>query len=129
MIEEALSTLLLAAAAITAIVDDRVYPAHLPQDATLPAISFSRVAETETEVSHSRVNYEGLFQFSCWANDPKSAKELALAVRAVLNPDYRGTVGDVEIKQCHLSNQTELPDADLGVYQEAVDIQLKYRTN
>lgn len=93
MIEKDLKTYLLAQAGVSALVGTRVYASHLPQQPTLPAITFNRITG-QRELMHS--GRSGLahpqFQVDCWADDYTEVKQLAEQVRLVLE-GYGGSMG------------------------------------
>lgn len=101
-------------------VGDRVYPLTLPQDVTLPALTYQVVSDVPT-VSHSTMQdhptYTGTrhsftrIQFGCYAADYDTAEALCdeLAAFAV---GYRGQWGDVEV-------DSVVPDLRLDDWDEA----------
>ena len=87
-----------APAATQALVGARIYPTLLPQDPTLPAITYQRIVT-------GRIRHLGglsglaqpRFQFNCWATTPEGARAVAAAVRADLD-DIGETVAGVVLK-------------------------------
>ncbi len=94
MIETILAEALLAAPAIAALVEDRIYPAPLDQlgsgAAQVPAVTYHRIStvapvclDGETPMATLRI------QFDCWAEPLVGVRALATAVRERLN-GYHG---------------------------------------
>lgn len=95
-IEEAIKTKL-SDATITAVVDLRVYPDILPQDTTLPAITYQQIGGFRGQVMDGvdgMVNAR--YQINCWDDTYEGARYLANVVNAVLN-SFSGVVGTVKI--------------------------------
>lgn len=85
-------------AATQALVAARIYPSLLPQDPTLPAITYQRIT---TGRVRSLSGLSGLafprLQLNCWATTPEGARAIAAAVRADLD-NIGETVGGVTLK-------------------------------
>lgn len=100
-IEEAVNTLLLATATITAIVGSgtaaRIYPLRIPQDATRPALAYQKISSPK-QMSHGGSSNlaRSRFQFTCQCETYTSVKTLTAALRNALI-GYRGTVSGVRI--------------------------------
>lgn len=77
----------LGAAAIVALVGDRVYPVIRPQGSALPAVTYQRIAED------AMMNLDGIdtslrqvrVQIDCWASTYAAVASLALAMRDRMN--------------------------------------------
>jgi hypothetical protein len=105
---------------------DRVYPHRLPRDATLPALTYSRV-DTVRPRSHSGPS--GLptprIQLDVWANDPDSADAIAEALRIRLD-GYRGQMGDVPVGSVELVGDSDADDAETGLYRRILDVAITH---
>jgi len=104
VIEDALRSVLLADAAVSALVGTRVAPMKLPQGGTLPAIVYQRIStiprmgmESEVGPTRSRV------QLSLWADTFQQVRALTTAVRAALQ-GWSGPAAGVDIKLVSLAN-------------------------
>lgn len=128
MIDEALYSLLIAYAGLTALVSTRIYPMHLPQQPTLPAVSYQRISSGRRDVHHGGITAvaETIFQVSCWATTLKSAKDIAAAVRTRMH-GYNGTVGSVKIFSSRVINEVDLYDPETNVYHVPVDVAVLHR--
>jgi len=86
MIEAALFGHLSTDAGLSALAGTRVYPVQLPQDATLPALTFQRVStrpvthRDSTVPTYSRPRY----QINCWSSSFDGAVALRLALRLAM---------------------------------------------
>jgi len=127
MIDEALYSLLTGDSGVSSYVGNRVYPGHLPQSETLPAIAFFRVDGSGRTVSHSGASSVagGIFQISCLALTSLEAKHVAEAVRRKMH-GFSGTVGSEKIYLARLINEVDLFDPDLPEYHVALDFELTY---
>jgi hypothetical protein len=64
-------------AGIAAIISDRLYPVKLPQEATLPALTYQRVGGG-VDITHDQdYAHSPSIQFTCWAETYKAAEQLA----------------------------------------------------
>lgn len=128
MIDEAIYTLLSNDAGITAKVSSRIYPLHTPQEPIFPALTFGKIAVGTKDLHHSGSNQsaKSLYQFSCFAQTLKQAKELAKAVKDLLH-GYSGTVGSEKIYYSKVLNEIDLFDVDLIIYYVPVDVEILHK--
>ena len=72
-------------AGLTALLSTRIYPIVLPQDVTLPAITYQKLSKLTV---HTMGNDPGLgkprYQFTCWGETPTSAKAVKLQLQTAL---------------------------------------------
>lgn len=128
-IEEGLAAFLVANAGVNALISGRVYPNKLPQDVTLPAITYQRIDSPRIH-AHDSSGATGTarprMQIDCWAggSEPyKSAKAISDAVRAALD-GYRGTFGTVNpvtVQSALIQNERWNDQADAGVGRMTCD--------
>lgn len=98
MIEVALRQVLLLDGPIAALVGDRIYPSPLPQNPTLPAISYQRVSRS------SGLSLDGAawptrvrVQMDCWAATFDGVRELSDAVFRRLH-GYAGNIASEQLQ-------------------------------
>jgi len=92
-IEPALRSELINNAAVAAMVGTRVYPMHLPQGYTLPAISYQMISAPRAWSTTGPVGQvQARVQVDCWAETYDGAKSLSNGVRLALD-NFRGTLG------------------------------------
>lgn len=98
MIEVALFQILTGYAGLTALVGARAYPLLLPQNCTLPAVTYQRIT-TPREYSHAGPSgiASPTFQFNVWDSDILRAKQVAEQVRGALHGARNTTVAGVKI--------------------------------
>ncbi len=132
-IEEAVYSRLSTFAGLTALVgappNDRIYRVRLPQDVTLPAVRFAKVAVERigamgADPGLARARY----QFSCWANDPDQARDVAEQIRAALQR-WRGTEAGVVIQDSFFETEVDLFEPDVGdptrgIFHRAIDFEI-----
>jgi hypothetical protein len=117
-------------------VGERVYPLALPQDVTLPALTFRVVSDTPT-MSHStaqdsptwtgRIRSDTRVQFECYASDYDGAEALCDELRA-LAVGYRGYWGDVEVDSVLPDIRLDDWDPSPGVWRVIQDLIIGHRT-
>jgi len=109
-IEKAIYSLLAAGGDVAELVATRIYPLMLPQPATLPAVTYQRIAGDWDITMDGANNYaEEMFQVNCWATSYKGARQLADTVRKVLD-NYDDTTGYVQIHCIHLEDEGDMID-------------------
>lgn len=111
MVEPAFRTILATAPAVTALVGDRIFHQHKPQDATSPCIVLTRVStgyirQIDGTVSATR----GRMQVDCFGPSIPIAKSLAATVRGTLDK-YAGTVAGTSFHFIEADDERDLPSA------------------
>lgn len=113
-------------AALVALLDpatsSRVYRMRLPENATLPAQTYSRVSTDHDYVHEGDTGLETVrVQVDCWANDPDAADATAVA-----GPLALSGYSDDFFQMIEVVNDLELDEADTGIYRRVVDLMLTY---
>jgi len=115
--EESLATRLEATAALTALVASRIYPVELPEQATMPAVTYRRIdTPTAHMLSEARSSWEyPRFQVTSWGATYASAKAVNAEVQTALD-GFAGTMGGVGGKVCWVTliSSYDLPDPVTG---------------
>ena len=125
-IESAVYTRMANLAAISALVSTRIYPQHMPQKPTYPAITYRRLdgspfslLGSDTSVIDARfeiVNYENTFDAMINLSD-----ELRQCWQR-----YSGTVDSMVIRDTFISDISNDYNSDLEIYEGTVLIKLTY---
>lgn len=128
--EQALYARLAAVAGVTALVSTRIYPVKLPQNATLPAVTYQRVSTSragamgaDPGVAWARI------QVTSWATSYSGLKSLSEAVRAALQR-YSGSSGGVTVLDVTLDSELDLygeDESEAGVFAVAQDFTVIHR--
>src|SRR5687768_6237428 len=96
-IEPAFRSLLLAAAPVVSMVQDRVWLGSRPQNELRPGVVLTLVTASHPHTFEEHGGYvQGTMQADCLAPDYKAAKELTEAVKNALD-NYTGTVAGVAV--------------------------------
>jgi hypothetical protein len=75
-------------AGVTALVGTRIYRRVLPQDSTLPAITYTQVSERPlVNLDGENTTRNARFQFDCFGSTDSAAEDLADALRAAMITD------------------------------------------
>lgn len=113
-VECALYDILVNYPAVNMLVDTGIYPNIVPQDASMPAITYQQISGPR---HHDLNNTIGMvnarYQFTCWAETYAEAKEVAAAVRLALD-NYSGTSLETVIDIIHLDNEGDMPEMMAG---------------
>lgn len=122
---------LLATAPVTALIDDRIYPASAPQGAVYPFVTYQRISTPrframgqDATVAQTRI------QVNIYARTENNtayalSKQVAAAVRAALSR-WRGTFASTVIQDCYIDNEQDLEAPDTQVHGVALDILISY---
>lgn len=120
MFEDNLASFLMSYPELAALQADRVYPEVLPESPTLPAMVYHEISDAPT-YSHSGDSGldEAVYQFSCWGNTPRIAKQVAEALRAALKSKIHWQAAFIE-------NRFGRPDPETGLSREIVMVRFMY---
>ena len=125
-IEEGLVYHLGHAAGVTALVSTRVYGSRIPQGATLPCITVSRISTPRTithDTSGSAGTAHARMQIDAWGELEATVKGITDAVRAALN-GYRGTMGSgntVTVQAAWVDDEQREFDPETGLWRSQSD--------
>lgn len=87
---------------------DRIYPLSLPQNPTLPAVTYQQISG-ESQVALGGVTglARARVQVDSWARSYTAARDTAEQVRLALT-DYQGSTGGVVVNAVFRDRETEL---------------------
>ncbi len=113
MIEEALNSVLLGNAEVASLVSTRIYPLMIPEEASLPAVSYQRLSGVR-DMAHSNMTgfpgelgwAFGRIQYTINAETYSEAKGVARAMRKCLN-GRRGLMGGMMIHLVEVENEMD----------------------
>lgn len=129
-LEPAVVAHLKAYAGLSALVGSRIYPLTMPQDATLPCVTYQRVSG----IRHSAMGQDtGLatvrLSFSCWAATYASAKAVAKQLRLALQR-CASTIGSGANTATGVASfiETDIDDyePDTGYYRVILDFRISH---
>lgn len=116
-------------AATAAIVGPRVYPRILPESATLPAMVYSQLAAPHSCTLDNARYVEETFQLECTADDYKTAKQLAVAVRNDLE-GFQGMMGGTNVHGVFIEAERDAPwDMETLHYRTDIDVKIWHPEN
>lgn len=121
--EEGLFDYLSNHAGLSALVGSRIYPSVLPQDPTLPAVTYFRVSTPRERAFKRSLLPQGMFQLDCWATTYPDAKDVAEQVRLALDM-YRGTMGTETVLVSIIVNERDLYDPETGYWHPLVEVEI-----
>ncbi len=108
-VETELYFLLTNDAGVTAIISTRIYPNIALQGAALPHLVYKQLSGPRDEVMEGPSGLvESRFEMNCWSDTYSETRDLADAVRALLD-GYSGTADAVEIQAIHLVDESDTP--------------------
>lgn len=128
-IEEFLFARLTNVTAITSVVGSRIYPIKMPDNVTLPAISYQLVAGEQIESTEGSSGLAAfVFQIDCWARGVAQVKALGEAVRLALQ-GFRGTQAGVVVNGVTEWSSFEDYDSDTQSYRLSSSCRLWHTVN
>lgn len=123
-LEEGLKSYLSTYTGLNSLISGRVYHMSIPENATLPCLTYQRIDTPRTTTMDSSGATGDLtsprFQFDAWAATFSSAKAITDQVRAALN-GKTGSVGGVTIRASLASDERSSQDNDLSIYRSQSD--------
>lgn len=123
-LESVLYTYLTGYAGLVALVGTRVYPVQLPQEATLPALTYQRISGPRTHTQNGvSILARPRIQVDCWASSYAGAKAVATQVRLALD----GHKAAGEVWASVLDNDIDDLDAETGRYRVIMDVLFWYQ--
>lgn len=128
MIEADLRAHLLSQAPIAAIIGTRFYPQQLPQGATLPAVTYQRIA------GQSLIDHQGdaglgraRIQLDCWAPAGNTGYQqtvsMAESIRAAIS-GYRGPMGSNPATNARVINVMDIPEPETKLWRRLVEVSI-----
>lgn len=131
--ELSLYTYLASVSAITDLVDDRIYPHHLPQGvATYPVLTFQTISRTHDHTLTAAAGMcQARVQVDCWCKGSlQTAMSLAEAVRQAMHGfigDMEGTnVAFVQLDSDRDMHESPEDGSDTWLYRRTQDWLIKY---
>jgi len=138
VIETGIYSLITANAGFTAIADGRIYPLIMPDDLTAslpvtppavfpPAATYKAISSiTQYTMGGSVGMVTTRMQFDCFASDYLDAKNIATAIRLVLE-NYTGTLTDgTFVNAIWVANVTDSYESDVRLYRTSIDFKIVY---
>jgi hypothetical protein len=91
--------------AVSAIVSSRIYPDTLPQGATLPAVTYTKISTVHEHVLSTLAGLAASrIEFSCFANNRADANNLASVIQQCGIIAHKGTTNSVDIRAVQLED-------------------------
>ena len=126
-VEERVFDQLSTATGLAALVSSRVYPTELPQNATLPAVTYVRHStDRDHAMGSDPGNVHALFRVTYWHSVYFSAIAGIDEVRAALSR-YSVTTGSTVVEDCFLSGERHGIDPERAAYSTSLDFHVHYR--
>lgn len=121
-VETALGNILLDDPDVGLLIGTRYTREPLPQEATLPALTYKRVSSGR----HHDLNFGfPVFQVTAWGATGGAARALAQTVIEAIQR-YKGVKNSMTITQAVVKNDLDLYDPESGRHTVPIDIQLNY---
>jgi len=113
--------------AVAALVETRVYPGILSEQATRPALSYQVVSQVEDQTllgPHSGLPQMRI-QVDCWANSYEGVVALALAVMERFD-GYQGDMGDSQVSTTSRLNMIDIFEPSRRDYRRVLDFMVVF---
>src|SRR5262245_56770647 len=112
--------------AVTTLVSTRVYPEPLPQNSTLPALTYNQISAVRVrDFTGPACKSRHRISVSCWGSTYASARAVADALRQNID-GFQGWWRDTFVGSVDLSNEFDLHEefagpVDVGIYRVVQD--------
>lgn len=104
----------------------RVYPVHLPQAATYPAVTYQKISDvTEPNLGEASRIRTARIQLDTWADTPADAWKLADHIRTQVD-GFQGTVSGVRFAASMVDSETDLYEEAIEKFRVTVDYEIVY---
>lgn len=114
MLQDMVATLE-AASAVNTLVSGRIYPRRLPQNPTLPAITYQQVSAVRVrDLTGPAGKSRHRISINCWASTTAGAHALAQAVRQSID-GFQGWWRDTFVGSVNLDNEFDLDEEGAGL--------------
>ena len=122
--ENALYSRLSGHAGLSALVGVRVYPLRLPQDTTLPAVTYTRVGTRRLRAMGSDPGLaRARFQVAAWAATFAAGRDAGEQIRAALQR-WRGTLEGVVVQDSFFETEVDVYEPDTETYQRTLNFEI-----
>lgn len=124
VLEEGIYSYLTTYAGLVSLIGTRVYAFRIPQEATLPCMTYQRISTPrrlthDTSGAGNDLSYPR-FQFDCWATTYASAKAIADQLHAALN-GRKGTTGGVMVRGALIADERPSYEPEANLYRVSCD--------
>ncbi len=104
-------------AGLTALVSTRIYPTWLPQNATMPAISYTQISERVQQTIEGEVALRNhMYQFDIWSNTYSGAQTIATALLTAM--------AAASLFKSYRLGQTETYEPEIDIHRISVDFSI-----
>jgi len=124
MIKDSIYNFLKNDSGVSSLVGTRIYPTFLPQDVTLPAITYTRISATNDLIAH-RVER---FQITAFAKTNKECEMIKEALNSCLNR-FKGDLEGLPMKFVSLVGIYEMFEPDTKIHSIMSDYKFNYITS
>jgi len=128
MIKNALRSKIINDAAVSVIIENKVYPLHLPQGGELPCVLYqSKGTKPLTLMTNDPGYSQASFDIAAYAKDYDTCVDLATKVKAALER-WKGVEAGVTVLECMIDvADTEDYEPDLELYESQMTITVHYQ--
>ncbi|MCG8670209.1 MAG: DUF3168 domain-containing protein [Pseudomonadales bacterium] len=129
-VEQEIYTRLSAYTDLTDLVNTRIYPSQLPQNTTLPAITYRRVSSSRFSAMGADSGVvKGRFQFDIWGNGVasyKSCVDIRTELQAALQR-WSTSGGSTDVFDIFLLNEIDLYETVTETTHLVIDYEINYK--
>jgi len=110
---------------LTLEVGSRIYPILIPQEATFPLVTYTRISTPRLHEFERSFLPHPRFQFDCWAESYNRAKDVAAQVRAALDL-YGGAMGAYTVRVSLVDDERDVYEPETKLWHVIVDAIIWY---
>jgi len=132
-VDAGLVALLLRDSSVRSLVSNRIYPMVLPQQGTLPAITYQMISHGRTRLARGRGTCPyAVVQLSCWGRQYSVAAQVANTVDLALD-GYIGnvvvTTDTLRMLSVFVIGRAPFYDKDDNIHWHTLDVRIMYSEN
>jgi hypothetical protein len=123
MVDEELRAFVLSRPGVEAEIDNRFFPAPLPQAAELPAATYADISAVPGYTNEGETNEVARYQIDTWANERETAVRVAGLIRNIL-AGFSGKMGGCTIGAVFRQNTFSRYEPDVKLWRIISDYEL-----
>jgi len=109
-------------AGLIALIGTRIYPDALPQGATIPCVTFTRVSGVPTVCQSGDSHLEDTsYQYKVWSSTRLNAHAIIAQIKAALH-GKKVTMGDLLVQASIVKSYRDTNEPDIGLFTPIIEV-------
>lgn len=121
-IDEAQVAYLKVYAGLIALIGARIYPDLMPQGATIPCVTYTRVSGAPMVCQSGDSHLESpVYQYKVWASTKSNARAIIAQLKAALH-GKKITMGDLAVQASIVISDRDTNEPDIGLFTPILEV-------